>query len=79
MSCGRLNASWKISSSAVDGQSFLVLFSSFEEENDEEHQEWEPNNIPVQHYQIFSLTITGILFGTKDTSIKERKNITNSP
>ena len=23
MSCGRLNASWKISSSAVDGQSFL--------------------------------------------------------
>ena len=25
MSCGRLNASWKISSSAVDGQSFLVI------------------------------------------------------
>ena len=28
MSCGRLNASWKISSSAVDGQSFLVIDGS---------------------------------------------------
>ena len=29
MSCGRLNASWKISSSAVDGQSFLVIARQF--------------------------------------------------
>jgi hypothetical protein len=28
MSCGRLNASWKISFSAVDGQSFLVIDGS---------------------------------------------------
>jgi hypothetical protein len=33
MSCGRLNASWKISSSAVDGQSFLVIDGSLLNKN----------------------------------------------
>ena len=44
MSCGRLNASWKISSSAVDGQSFLVIDGSLLNLNKKRPRE--PSSVP---------------------------------
>ena len=50
MSCGRLNASWKISSSAVDGQSFLVIDGSLLNLNKKRPRE--PSSVPrmIENY-----------------------------
>ena len=51
MSCGRLNASWKISSSAVDGQSFLVIDGSLLNKN--KRKDWFLKNLMLQHRLFF--------------------------